>query len=117
MTYFKWTCDFKNSKEKSPLWLTDTLIYKFRKFRFKKQSVAKYTASAVRPLAVKAFSMIYKLNDLGQIIEPLSTAVSSSVGEYSKSIHIMVVNIKWVKKIKWLIWSCVMYVFGKKKKQ
>ena len=56
--------------------------------------MAKYTASAVRPLAVKAFSMTYKLNDLGQIIEPLSTAFSSSVGEYSKSIHIMVVNIK-----------------------
>lgn len=47
-------------------------------------AVAKYTVSAVRPLAVKAFSMTYKLNDLGQIIETLSRAFSSSVGEYSK---------------------------------
>lgn len=58
--------------------------------------MAKYTDSAVRPLAAKAFSRIYKLYDLGQIIEPLGMAFFSSVGEYSNIDSYHGCYIKWL---------------------
>ena len=69
--------------------------------------MAKYTDSAVRPLAAKAFSMIYKLYDLGQIIEPLGVAFSSSVGEYSNIDSYHGCYIKWLNIYESVLCMCL----------